>query len=141
MAAGTFDDYGIQRTAQGVQSADDRPINSSFLFATSGVVAAGVATATIPAIAGKKFYVEGYDIVGTGATAATAVVATVTGLSAVKSEPVVVPAGANLGITPVRQAMFPAIPASAVNTAVVLSVPSFGAGNTRAIVSIWGHYR
>lgn len=114
---------------------------------SSGNVAAASAVATLPAVAGKVTYIEGFDITGAGATGASIVAVTVTGLPTTIGTltfEVVVPAGATVGIggtgnpglIPVR---FPTpLPASAANTTIVVTAPSFGTGNTNACVTAYG---
>ena len=107
--------------------------------ATSGNVAAATATATLAATAAKTTYITGFDITGGGATAASVVVATVTGLlGGTMSYAIAVPAGVTLGITPLIVNFSPPLPASAVNTAIVVSVPSLGAGNTNCVANARG---
>lgn len=106
---------------------------------SSGNVAAAAATATLAAAAGKTTYMTGFDITGAGATAASVVTATVTGLlGGTQSYTIAVPAGATLGIAPVFVAFSQPFPASAVNTAIVVTVPSLGAGNTNAVANARG---
>lgn len=50
----------------------------------------------------------------------------------------VVPAGAGASITPLQVDFSRPIAGSAVNTAVVVNIPSFGAGNTNAAVTAYG---
>lgn len=112
---------------------------------SSGNVAATATTATLPAASGKLTYIEGFDLTGAGATGASIIQVTVTGLLAgTQTFDVVIPAGAttaiggtgNPGVVPIR---FPTpLPASALNTAIVVNVPSFGAGNTAACVTAYG---
>jgi hypothetical protein len=110
------------------------PIN-----ATSGNVAAASAVATLAAAAGKTTYITGFDITGGGATAASVVTATVTGLlGGTQSYTIAVPAGATLGITPLFVSFPTPYPASAVNTAIVVTVPSLGAGNTNTVANARG---
>jgi hypothetical protein len=76
-----------------------------------------------------------------GATAAGGVTATITGLlGGTKSFVVPVPAGVTVGAQIIN--LFtggPPIPASAVNTAITLSVPALGAGNTTTYCSLYGY--
>jgi hypothetical protein len=51
----------------------------------------------------------------------------------------VIPAGATTSITPLVVPLGDGIPASADNTAITVTVPSFGAGNTHAAVAAWGY--
>lgn len=118
--------------------------------ASSGNVAATATTATLPAVAGKVTWIEGFDITGAGATAASIIQVTVTGLQAgTQTFNVVVPAGATTGIgsngnpgtvsirfpTPLPGGTGGAI---AQNTSPVVNVPSFGSGNTAACVTAYG---
>jgi hypothetical protein len=109
------------------------------LQASSGSVAAAVATATLPAAAGKTTYLTGFTFTGSGATAASVVLLTVTGPATTLTFVVAVPAGATLGCTPITVRFDRAVPASAPNTAIVVSVPSLGAGNTNAAVVATGY--
>lgn len=114
---------------------------------SSGNVAASSAVATLPKAAGFTTYITGFDISGSGATGASIIQVTVTGLPTAIGTltfNVVIPAGAttaiggtgNPGYIPIR---FPdPIPASAANTAIVVTAPSFGSGNTAACVTAYG---
>lgn len=108
------------------------------VVADSQTAAAAVATATLAAVAGKRNYVTGLCVSGLGATAATGVEATLTGLGTTLKFVVPVVAGVGLGNTPVVLLFGDGIPASADNTAIVLSVPSYGSGNTKSDVALWG---
>ena len=82
---------------------------------------------------------EGFIITGAGATAASVVTVTVTGtITGTLSFALVIPAGATTSITPLIVEFSRPIPASAANTAIVVNVPSFGAGNTNAAVVAHG---
>src|SRR5215468_2453196 len=62
--------------------------------ASSGNVAATATTATLPAAANKVTWIEGFDVMGLGATAASVILVTVTGLaSGTQTFEVLVPAG------------------------------------------------
>jgi hypothetical protein len=105
----------------------------------SSTGAASAITASLPGVAGKTTYITGFQVTGGGATGASIIVVTVTGLvTGTNSYDVGVVAGATAG-TPNLIVTFPTpIPASAVNTAIVVNVPSFGAGNTNSAVSAQG---
>lgn len=109
------------------------------LNASSGSVAASAAVATLAASALKLNSLSGIHVSGGGATGATTVLATITGLVG-GTMTVVIPvaAGANVAITPVNIQFNPPIPASAINTPIVLTVPSFGVGNLNAAANAWG---
>jgi len=106
----------------------------------SSATAAAANNITLPGVAGKTTYISGFSITGAGATAASVIAITLTGLiSGTENFVLAIPAGATVGVTPlVVQFSFRPIPASAVNTAITLNVPSFGAGNTNAAVSAHG---
>ena len=107
--------------------------------------AAGAAqqnVATLPAASGKTTYIEGFDITGGGATAASVIEVAVGGLAAgnLKYELNILagatgPMNAQGGFS-IR---FPEpLPASGLNTAITVTVPSFGTGNTNASVVAYG---
>lgn len=108
--------------------------------ASSGNVAAATATATLPAVAGKTTYLSGIAITGAGATAPLVVNPTITGLAGGPMTLTYTAAtGATVGNAPLLIDFDPDMPGSAVNTAIVLSCPSLGAGNTNNTVSLWGY--
>lgn len=107
---------------------------------TQGSQAGGaqVNTATLAAVAGKTNYLEGFDVTGGGATAASIIEISVTGLlgGTVKYEMAVLagvtaPVNAQGGYSLRLPTPFPA---SGPNVAIAVAVPSFGAGNTNASV-------
>jgi hypothetical protein len=107
--------------------------------ASSGNVANASAVATLAAVAAKTNYITGLTITAAGATAAGVVTATITGLlGGTLSYTFAVPAGATLGATPLVLNFIPPHPASAVNTAIVATLPALGAGNTNAVVNVRG---
>lgn len=110
------------------------------LQSSSGNVAAATATATLAGAASQTTYISGFTFTSAGATAATVVNGTITGtLGGTMTFTVPVVAGATLANSPININFYPAIPASATNTSIVVSVPSLGAGNTNATVSAWGY--
>lgn len=111
------------------------------VHAASGNVANAAATATIPAVAGKRAYVTGFEITAGGATAAALVLATLSGiLGGTASYVYAAPAGATVGAAPLCVKFQMPVPSSAVNTAIAISLPALGAGNTNAAVAIHGFY-
>ena len=101
--------------------------------------AAGATSATMPAVAGKTNYLTGFAVTGGGATAASIVTVTVTGLvGGTQTYKVAIPAGTTAGITPLIATFVPPLPASAANVAIAINLPSFGAGNTDAAVAAYG---
>lgn len=107
--------------------------------AFSADVANATATASLPAVAGRANRVAGILISATGATAASDVVATVSGLAGGTMEiPIAVPASATGQVGPISVNFTQPLVASGVNTAIVITLPALGAGNLHAAVSIWG---
>jgi hypothetical protein len=115
------------------------PSGGTAVGASSGNVANASAVAAIAAVASKTNYLAGFEVTGAGATAAAVVNATVTGcLGGTRTYPIAVPAGVTTGITPVIVNIVPPLPATAANTAITLTVPAFGAGNTNVAANIRG---
>jgi hypothetical protein len=109
------------------------------------VTASGAAqsnAATLTGSAGRMTYLEGFDVTGGGATAASIVEISTTGLSNnLKWEMNVLagvagPVNAQGGLF-IR---FPTpIPSSATNTNITVTLPSLGAGNTNASITVYGY--
>jgi hypothetical protein len=88
---------------------------------------------TLAGAAGKTTYLTGFEVTGAGATGASVITITVTGtISGTLNYSLAIPAGASAGVTPLIVEFAEPIAASGANTAIVLNVPSFGAGNTNA---------
>jgi len=104
----------------------------------SATGAAAAITATLAAAAGTRTRISGFSVTGSGATGASRVVVTVTGLTDTLSFVMTIPAGVTLAVVELKCHFDPPLPASADNTAIVVNVPSFGAGNTNAAVAAWG---
>jgi hypothetical protein len=105
----------------------------------SATGAAGAITATLAGVAAKTTYITGFQVTGAGATGASVITVTVTGtISGTLSFNIAIPAGAAVGVTPLIVSFPVPVPASAVNTAIVVNVPSFGAGNTNSAVAAQG---
>jgi hypothetical protein len=118
----------------------DQGQGGNSILASSGNVANAVATATLAAAAGKTNYLSGFEITGAGATAASVVVATVTGLlGGTLSYVISVVAGATLGNAPLVVEFDSPIAATAVNTAIAVSCPALGAGNTNCVANAHGY--
>ena len=99
----------------------------------SSTGAAAALTETLGGVASKTTYITGFEVTGGGATAASVITVTVTGtVSGTLNYNIVVPAGVTTSITPLVVEFTIPIPASALNTSIVVNVPSFGAGNTNA---------
>jgi len=115
------------------------PAGATPVVGSSGNVANAQAVATLPAAAGKTTWITGFQCTASGATAALPVVVTVTGtISSNMSFIFSFVTGALLG-SPMLAIAFPQpIPASAVNTAIVVTLPAGGLGNTNATVTAQG---
>ena len=104
----------------------------------AATVAAAANNQTLAGSAGKRTYISGFLVGGLGATGASVIAVTITGLNVTMTFRVNIPAGAGV-IVPQLFVTFPRpIPAAADNTAIVVNVPSFGAGNTAADAAAWG---
>lgn len=108
--------------------------------AASANGAATQITATISGVSGRMTYLEGFDVTGLGATAAGSINITVTGTANTLTYTLQIPSGVTAALTNgglfVR---FPTpIPSSAQNTNIVVTVPTFGSGNTQASVVAYG---
>jgi len=118
------------------------PDRAVAINATSGDVAAATATATLTAPtagAGKSIYLCGFDMRGTGATSATTVALTITGLiGGTQTYQVLVIAGATTA-TPSLTVTFPVCLKATPETAVVVSMPTFGTGALHAMINAWGY--
>ncbi|MGJ7508682.1 hypothetical protein [Variovorax sp. GT1P44] len=107
--------------------------------ASSSIGAAATVTATLPAAVGKTTYITGLQVSAGGATAGSLNGASLTGvLGGAMNFAVPVPTGAQLATPQIAVTFNPPLPASAVNTAIQLSMPSLGAGNAVAAVSVQG---
>jgi hypothetical protein len=110
------------------------------ITASSGNVAAATATASLAATNGLMNYVCGFNISGGGATGASVISPTLTGLNGgTMTFSIGVVAGATLGTPVLNVHFYPCQQATALNTAITLTAPSFGAGNTNATANIWGY--
>lgn len=109
---------------------------------TIGAVAAATAaaaTAALPATASKVNYLAGFSITGGGATAASVIKATITGIGYTWTIDIAVPAGATLGIAPLIVHLPNPMAATAASAAITLVVPSFGTGNLGVDIAVWGY--
>lgn len=102
------------------------------LLVDSGAVANAPAAANLPAVAGKVNQLYGVDLTIGGATAASIVNLTVTGIvGGTQTFPVAVPAGV-ASITPCTLTFDPPLQATAANVAIGVSLAALGTGNTIA---------
>jgi hypothetical protein len=129
--------------ARGIQSINSGiPEDAVPLTASSGIVAAAAATATLTCPAGKTMFIGGFTLTGSGATAASVVSVTVTGVTGgTMTFAFAVPAGATAAISPLNITFPYAVPATGLNTNIVVSCPSLGTGNTNAAVVAYGYSR
>lgn len=104
--------------------------------------AAVVLTATLPAVVGKKNRLTSIRVGGRGATANTTILVTVAGcVGGTRSYNLAIPAGTGGDISTSNwlEVVFPdPLPATSEGVAIVLTVPSFGAGNNFAFAEING---
>lgn len=115
------------------------PAGGTAVAASSGDKANAVATATLPAVAGKTNYITGAEITYSGATTGAVFLATLTGvLGGTQSFVVSVPTGATVGGSPICIKFDPPHPASAANTAIAVSLPALGTGAAHACVNVRG---
>lgn len=138
--AGLLDINGVLCTNSGAAGGVLAPTGASQIAATSGNVANATATATLAGAAGKTTYISGFQVYGTGATAAAVVSCTVTGIvgPVTFTYPYAAVAGVAVANTPLNVTFDPPLPASAANTAIVVSCPALGAGNTNNAVNANG---
>lgn len=115
------------------------PIIGTPVAAASGNVANAAAAATLPAVALKTNYITGFTLTASGSTAGLPVVATVVGLlGGTQSFIFTFPAGVLVGAPPLTVSFDFPHPASAANTAITVSLPAGGGGNTNAAAMIRG---
>ena len=107
----------------------------------SGNKANANAVATLTGTSTTTVYITGFELTASGATAGLPVVATVTGvLGGTLSFIFTFPAGVLVGATPLIVEFPTPIPASAVNTPIVVTLPAGGSGNTNAAAVAHGFY-
>lgn len=102
----------------------------------------GAISATLAAATAKTTYICGFSYQGSDATAAVAANIAVTGTvsGTMNFGYVALAAGAAVPQPPpITQNFNPCVPSSAVNTAIVVTPPTLGAGATLATVSAWGY--
>lgn len=137
------DGSGIVRTAELVTTVSKGTYHPSVtpLIAGSGNVANASAAATLTGTSTTTVYIAGFEVTGSGATAALPVTVTVAGLlGGTRSYTYSFAAGVLVGNTPLLVQFIPPLPASAVNTAIVVTCPASGAGGTNNTVVAHGFY-
>jgi len=109
-------------------------------FSQTGTAAAATLTVTQAAVAKQIPYVTHVSVYGLGATVATTATVTLAiGGVTLWQAVMAVPAGVLLGTTPVQQSFNPPLTGNVVNQNVVLTVSSFGAGNTEVAGNFIGY--
>lgn len=115
------------------------PVGAVQLVNTANV-ANNAAVATLAAAAGLTNWLAGFEVTFGGATGASLVTVTVGGVKGGSPQyTIAVPAGATLSGTPLIVEFSPPLQASAVNTAITVTVPALGAGNTACTVVAHGY--
>lgn len=117
------------------------PANSTPITA-SGTGSTGAISATLAASANKFTYICGFSYQGSDAAAAVAGNVAVSGTisGTMNFGYVSLASGATVPQPPPTTVTFsPCVPSSAVNTAIVVTPPTLGAGATIATVSTWGY--
>jgi len=115
------------------------PIGATPIRGSSGNVANTSAVATLDAAASKVTYLTGWSFTFAGATAASNKTIVISGLSGGSLTYVVtVPAGATVAGREITIDLTHPYPASAANTAIVVTAAACGAGNTHAAATARG---
>ena len=137
------DQYGnlINSTnPQPISQTSDYPAGAIPITASSGNVAAAVATATLAQTPGKTTYITGFEVTGSGATAALVVIVTVTNtITGTMTYIYAAALGVAVENTPLIVQFPKPIPANAPATTIVVSCPSLGTGNTNNAVTAHGY--
>jgi hypothetical protein len=119
----------------------DYPAAATVIIAGSGNVANASAVATLTPSTTTTAFITGFEVTGSGATAGLPVTVTVAGLlGGTKSYTYAFAVGALLPNQPLVVQFAPPLPASAVNTAIVVTCPASGAGGTNNTVVSHGYY-
>lgn len=132
---------GIDKPVTVTQDANGYPYNATALIAGSGNVANASAVATMTPTATTTAFITGFEVTGSGATAGLPVTVTVAGLlGGTRSYTYTFAAGVLVANQALAVTFFPALPASAINTAIVVTCPASGAGGTNNTVVAHGYY-
>ena len=107
-------------------------VTSQKITGASANVAAASAIATLAGAVGKTTYISHFRCEGGGATAAQISTITVSGIATSHIHQMGVVAGATAVNVPVDHVFDPPQPATATNTAIVVTMVSLGTGNTNA---------
>lgn len=118
----------------------DYPSGATPITNSSGNVANASAVATLAGTSAKTTYITGFEVTAGGATAGALVTVTVVGtISGTLSYTFATPTGATIGASPLIVEFSTPIPASTTNTAIVVTLPALGSGNTNATVVAHGY--
>ena len=121
-------------------SASQYPVGATAITASSANVANSSAVATLAGVSAKTTFICGLNISSAGSTAPAVVTPTVTGtITGTLNFTYTTATGATIGNPPYLVNFSPCVPASAVNTAIVVTLPALGAGNTNATVNASGY--
>lgn len=115
------------------------PSGATFVTNDSGNVANAAAVATLAGVGGKITYLTGFALTASGATLGNDVTATISDGTWTKSYTFTFPVGALVPATPIIIQFNNPLKASAVNTAIVVTLPAGGAGNTNATATVEGY--
>ena len=115
------------------------PPGSTPVASASGNVANATATATLAGAVGRTTYVTGFQITSAGATSAGVVTATLAGVIGGTIAYTYGTVAGTSAANPIFDVQFTnPLPASATNTAIVLTLPALGAGNLFTTISLQG---
>lgn len=116
------------------------PSGATPITAASGNVANASAVATLSGAANVLTYISGFQCTAAGSTGALVVNLTVGGVvTGTMTYTFIFPAGVTVAAAPVIVKFDPPVPASAVNTSIVVTLPAGGAGNTNAACNAQGY--
>ena len=131
--------FAIQCDQFGGVKSSVYPAAATAVMNSSGNVAASAAVATLPGVAGKTTFICGFTMSSSGSTGALVVSPTIAGVvSGTMTYTYTTIAGATLANPVLSNNFSPCLPASAANTAIVVTLPSLGGGNTNATTVAWG---
>jgi hypothetical protein len=96
-------------------------------------------SATLTAAVGKTNFLSGFDVYANGATAASVQTVTITGLAVgTLTYSYAIGNSVNTDLPHLIEYFNPPLPASATNTAIVVTCTAAGTGNTQQCVAAWG---
>ena len=117
------------------------PYGAVALSEGSANVANASGVATLTGTTTTTVYISGFQMTDAGATAGSTATVTVAGLlGGTRSFTYAFATGAVIANTPLNVRFSPPLPASAVNTAIVVTCPASGTGGTNNTVNAQGFY-